>query len=631
LQFAYLPIGILHDKIALPWRGIQEQLRMQTRRALERLAAFDIALAAISLFLTTSREAKKARADARRALAADPGNSSAWRKLGDAMMRLKRYKKAIASYDRALALAPDRLPIWRKRGAAMQAIGRPDIAIRPRNANEWAMHAGRLWVSKRFAEAAEASNRAHELDPLNVAVERVGIHSRLFACDWRRRDEDKKRVTDGLNSGQNIIDPFFHRALCDSESESFILAKMWARRFQGNRAAWNGPVYRHDKIRIAYISTDFYDHVVSDVIVGCFEHHDRARFETTAISLGPNDGSDMRHRLEAAFDRFVDMRGKTVDQVAATLRELEIDIAVDLNGQPNAEHTRAFAYRPVPLQVNFLGYPGTKGAPFFDYIIADPILIPDEHRAFYVENIAYLPNTYMPTDRKRPIATKTPSRIEEGLPETGFVFACHHPAHKLSPEMFDIWMRLLRLVDGSVLWLRANSSAVINLRREADLRNVAPERLVFAPHKPQSADHLARLRLADLYLDALPYNAHSSATDALWAGLPVLTCLGRTFAGRVGAGLLHAVGLPELATTSLAEYEALAVTLAGNPEQLAAIRARLMRNRDIEPLFDTAGFARDLESAYIMMWQRYQRGERPEGFSVPKRPATHPKIDDSGV
>jgi predicted O-linked N-acetylglucosamine transferase (SPINDLY family) len=418
-------------------------------------------------------------------------------------------------------------------------------------------------------------------------------------------------------AGLPLITPLNHRAICNSEAEHLILARLRAKTFpRPVKPLWSGEIYRHDKIRIAYISTDFRDHVVADAIAGCFEHHDKTRFETTAISLGPNDGGAMRRRIEAAFDRFIDVRAMGDAEVAAMLRQLEIDIAIDLNGYTGEPRTGILARRPAPVQVNYFGYPGTMGVPFIDYIIADPWLIPEEHRVHYSEQVVYLPHTYLPSDRKRPVPTNTPSRAEAGLPATGFVFACLHNAFKIGPEMFEIWMRLLHGVENSVLWfLEDNGSVSFNLRREAKMRGIAPERLVFAPRKPLP-DHMARLRLGDLFLDTLPYNAHTSASDALWAGLPVLTCRGDTFPGRVAAGLLHAIGLPELATASLAEYEDLARTLAQDPERLAAIRSKLMRNRDTEALFDTARFTRDLESAYRAMWERQQTGLPAASFAI---------------
>ena len=358
---------------------------------------------------------------------------------------------------------------------------------------------------------------------------------------------------------------------------------------------------------------------VADVIAGCIEHHDRTRFETIAISLGPDDGSKMRRRIESAFDRFIDVREMSDAQVAAMLRELEVDIAVDLNGYSGEKRTGILARRPAPVQVNYLGFPGTMNASFMDYIIADKTVIPEENRVYYSEKVIHLPYTCFSTDRERPIAQNTPSRTEAGLPPSGFVFACHNAPHKIGPEVFDIWMWLLRTVDGSVLWLKSMSPlAMTNLRHEAQARGVAPGRLVFAPRLPTATDHLARLRLADLFLDTQPYNAHATASDALWAGLPMITCPGNSYPSRLAASLLYAVGLPELVTASLEQYKELARTLAQDPEKLAALKAKLLRNRDTEPLFDTIGFTRNLEKAYTAMWERQQAGLPPTGFDVPR-------------
>jgi predicted O-linked N-acetylglucosamine transferase (SPINDLY family) len=298
------------------------------------------------------------------------------------------------------------------------------------------------------------------------------------------------------------------------------------------------------------------------------------------------------------------------------LREQEIDIAIDLNGYTGDARTGILSRRPAPVQVNYLGYPGTMGAPFIDYIIADRMVIPEENRVQYSEQIVYMPHAYQANDRRRRVAEKTPSRAEAGLPETGFVFACFNNTHKIGPEIFSIWVRLLQQTEGSVLWLfEDNALAADNLRREAAARGLAPERLVFAP-RMKPPEHLARTRLADLFLDTLPYNAHTTASDALWMGLPVVTCPGKTFPARVAASLLQAIGLPELVTHSLEEYEALARALARDPARLAALKGKLARNRDTEPMFDTARFTRYLESAYTTMWERHQTGLPPEAFAV---------------
>jgi predicted O-linked N-acetylglucosamine transferase (SPINDLY family) len=347
-----------------------------------------------------------------------------------------------------------------------------------------------------------------------------------------------------------------------------------------------------------------------------FERHDRSQFDVVGVSFGPDPDTPMRARLKRAFERFIDVRTLRDRDAAAKLRELEIDIAVDLNGFTDRARTGVFAQRFAPIQVNYLGYPATMGAPYIDYIVADPTIVPHEQREHYAENVVYLPNCYQINDATRRIDERTPARAEAGLPDRGFVFCSFNNNYKITPEIFDVWMRLLRDVDGSVLWLlEGNPPAPSNLRREAARRGIAAERLVFAPKMPL-AEHLARHRLADLFLDTMPWNAHTTASDALWAGLPVLTTIGTTFAGRVAASLLRAVGMDELVTRSLDEYEALALALACDPVRLADVRQRLARNRDTHPLFDTDHGRRTIESAYAEMHARWQRGEPAASFAV---------------
>jgi predicted O-linked N-acetylglucosamine transferase (SPINDLY family) len=364
------------------------------------------------------------------------------------------------------------------------------------------------------------------------------------------------------------------------------------------------------------VSADFRDHPVSSLAAGLFEAHDRSRFETYGLSFGPDDPGEMRSRLKAAFDRFVDVQDRSDLEAANILRELEVDIAVDLMGLTANSRPGIFAARASPVQASYLGYAGTTGAGYIDYLIADRFVIPpDQHRCFS-EKVAYLPDSFQANDAKRRISERTPSRAEAGLPEHGFVFCCFNNAFKITPDLFGIWMRLLAATEGSVLWLSAGGSARDNLCREAQRRGVSPERLVFAPKMPRMEDHLARYRLADMFLDTLHFNAHTTASDALWAGLPVLTCAGTTYAARVAGSLLHAIGLPELITDSLDAYEALALKLTREAALLASFRHRLARHRGAFPLFDTARFTRHLESAYAAMWERQQRGEPPESFAV---------------
>jgi len=376
------------------------------------------------------------------------------------------------------------------------------------------------------------------------------------------------------------------------------------------------PPSSRKKLRLGYLSGKLHVHPGAHLLVGLVEHHDRERFELIAYGFDRDDGSALRRRLVSAFDRFVDIYEMREQDAARLIHADAVDVLVDLHGFTPDGRAKILAYRPAPLQVNYLGYPGTMGADFIDYIIADRFVIPPDQQSFFSEQIVYLPDCYQCNDDKREIAEHTPSRADCGLPEKGFVFCCFNGTYKIAPDFFDIWMRLLRALPGSVLWLfEANKLVRANLEREAKARGVAPERLVFAPRLPQ-AEHLARHRLADLFLDTLPYNAHTTTSDALWAGLPVLTCTGDTFAGRVAGSLLRAIGLDELITASPREYEALALQLARDPERLARLRARLMQNRRTHPLFDTERYTRHLEAAYLRMHELRKSGQPPAGFSI---------------
>jgi protein O-GlcNAc transferase len=416
--------------------------------------------------------------------------------------------------------------------------------------------------------------------------------------------------------------PFAFLAVCDDPQLHHDLAKAYVR----NKAPLPAsPLWRQrrarDKIRIGYLSADFREHPVSYLIAEVIELHDRSRFEVFGISASANDGGEQRRRLEATFDAFVDVSAMTDTALARRIAEAEIDILVDLGGHTGDGRILALCHRPAPVQVTYLGYLGTSGAPFIDYAIVDAHVVPASDVHDYSEKLVYLPECYMCNDRKREIAERTPSRAECGLPEDGFVFCCFNNSYKINAPVFDIWMRLLRAVPGSVLWLRAdNNWARASLQREATARGVAPQRLVFAERVGSNSEHLARHRVADLFIDTLPYNAHTAASDALWVGLPVLTCTGRSFAARVAGSLLHAIGLPELVTGSLPEYEAIALRLATYPVELRALRDRLACNRSTHPLFDTPSWTSHLEAAYQEMWRLHCNGEPPRSFEAKAGP-----------
>lgn len=539
------------------------------------------------------KRAEEALASHERALHLNPDFAEAFTNRSDALRELKRVEEALAGYERALQLKPDLLNALENRGVALGSL-------------------------RRHEESAECYAKLLEVAPdYDYALGNM-IHSRLHCCDWRELPLHASRLDDCVNEGKRAILPGSFLAVSESPAAHLQCARIFAADIypESPKPLWQGERYEHDKIRVAYLSTDFHNHATAYLMIELFEGHDRQRFETTAISWGPQVQDEMRERLLRCFDRFVDVRAMSDRSVALLLRELEIDIVVDLKGFTFGCRTEILAHRAAPIQVNYLGYPGTLGANYIDYILADAHVIPPQHQGHYAEKVAYLPDCYQPNDSKRVIAERTPSRGEVGLPEQGFVFCCFNNNYKITPEVFDIWMRLLTRVPGSVLWLFEGNAAVSrNLLREAAARGVAPERLVFAP-RMKLPDHLARHRLADLFLDTLYVNAHTTASDALWAGLPVLTRRGNGFAGRVATSLLHAIGLPELVADSLEEYEALAFELATRPDKLAAIRAKLASNRSTQPLFDAERFRRHIEAAYVAMWEQYRRGEPPKSFAV---------------
>lgn len=524
----------------------------------------------------------------------DPGNSKAHLNLGNALLLMSRPGEALGCYDRVLSLDAHDVTALYNRGDASHALNRHE-------------------------EAARSFDAVLELDPHRDYAQGQRVQSRLKCCDWTGYDEYTTSLVESVAGGARAVTPFPFLAVADSTALQLACARHFvADRCPPRAALWTGERYGHPKIRVAYLSGDFHDHATAYLMAGIFETHDRERFETTAISLGPDDGGAMRARLERSFDRFVDVRNQSDRDVARLLKDLQIDLAVDLKGFTNGARPDILACRPAPVQVNYLGFPGTMGADYIDYILADRCVLPQQSQDHYSERVAYLPFCYQANDRKRVIGERIPSRAELGLPEKGFIFCCFNNSSKLTPRMFDTWMRLLKAVEGSVLWLFHDNEAVIrNLSREALERDVAPERLIFAPRVPVE-EHLARQRVADLFLDTLPYNAHTTASDALWAGLPVLTCPGDSFAARVAASLLQAVSLPELIATSLADYENRALALASQPALLAGLRSRLAANRDRCPLFDTQLYCRHLESAYTVMWQRAERGEPPVTFAVPE-------------
>jgi len=540
---------------------------------------------------------------------------------GNVLANMGRIQDAFAAFDKALTLKSDLAEAWLGRGnifsginlnEALAAYGEA-LKIKPQLAEAW-QGSGLIYEGlTRYQDAVAAYDRALACKPDIKYTQGQRLFAKMRNWDWSDVQTETSRLLAELRGGHPVARPFVMLALSSSAADQQACSQQYVRQAHpaSKRPFWRGERYSHDRIRVAYLSSDFREHAVSRLIAGMLEHHDRARFETAAISFGADDGSAMRSRLVKAVDHFVDVRTKSDREIAALIHSMEIDIAIDLMGFTTGARFNVFAMRPAPVQVNYLGYPGTLGARYVDYIIADELIIPRDQHVFYTEKVAYLPHTYQANDVARPIPDGSPSRQALGLPQTGFVFCNFNNSYKITPILFDIWMRLLKQIDGSVLWLLENSpSGVENLKREAQQRGVAPGRLIFAP-RTSLEDHLARQRLADLFLDTLPYNAHTTASEALWVGLPVLTCLGSTFAGRVAASLLTAVGLPEQIVYSLRDYEDRALTLASEPALLASIKSRLGQNRATHPLFDTARFTRDIEALYTTMWQGSHEGQFP--------------------
>ncbi len=582
-----------------------------------------------------------------RLLQLQPNDAEALAHRGVALLRLGRADQAVASLDRAFALRPDLLSVLNNRTSVLIETGRLEEALAcgrlalqaaPADADALNNQAEALRLLQRHDEVAACLSRLLERSPgYDYALGNL-VFSRRHDCDWEGLEALERGLRRELEEGRRAALPMCLLAIMDVPelqlrgARGYVAHKYPARDptpltlpgssapaapavSAGTHAAAPG------RLRVAYVSGDFGEHPVALSLVGVLEQHDRERCEIIGVSLRSHGETPFTRRLVSAFDRLIDARGMSDRQLAAHLRALPVDIAVDLCGFTHGMRLGVFAHRPAPVQVSYLGYAGTLGAPYIDYLLADDVVVPPGAECWYAEQIVRLPHCYLPMDDRRESAVSAPSRAAAGLPDQGLVLCAFTNTYKISPAMFDIWMRLLAAVPASVLWLRADrAQAVENLRREAGRRGVSPDRLVFAPRVAAMPEHLARQSLADLFLDTLPYNAHSTACDALWSGVPVLTCAGRGFAARVAASALTAAGLPELITHSLEEYERRALELAAAPERLAALKARLLAARARAPaqvpLFDVSGYARALEAAYRRMAERSRQGAPPASFAL---------------
>lgn len=569
----------------------------------------------------------EARGLAGQAAAADPGNAEAWLNLGRCLEADKDFPAALEAYDRALAIKPDYPEAWSNRGnvdmaqthyeAALDAYERA-VALKPDFPEALTNLAIALNRLNRPAEAIPPIDRAIALKPRLPHAYGVRLQAKMSLCDWSSYDTDSAAVIRSVADGEPGVFPFTFLGLPSDPALQQRCAESYAAGKYPPVAAPAFPPPEADrkKLRIGYFSADMHRHAIGYLTAGLFEQHDRDRFEIHCFSFGPPSTDVMRRRIQAGVDRFHDVHDKNDTDICDLSRRLGIDIAVDLTGYTGNERTGIFVPRAAPLQVNWLGFPGTMGTPVMDYIIADPVIAPPEHFPYFTESVVHLPHSYQSTDNRRQISDRVFSRAELGLPQNGFVFCSFNNNYKLTPDVFAVWMRLLRQAPGSVLWLlESNSGISAALRQSAAKHGIARERIVFA-QRMASPEHLARQPLADLFLDTFHYNAHTTASDALWAGLPVLTKIGNTFASRVAASLLRAANLPELITETTEDYAALALALAQNPVRLQAIRDKLIAQRDTCPLFDTPRFARGIEAAYRAIWDRHLRGLPPAAISV---------------
>ena len=561
-----------------------------------------------------------------RALVLRPNAYEALFTLGNVLLHLDRNGDADAVLATARALKPDSAPVLNSRGVALGAMNRHDDAlalfdealkVQPDYPEALGNRATALRRLNRLAESRDDLLRLAAMKPGDPDTEINLMVTQLALCDWSAYQSAMPRMREMFARGTAKVTPFESFLLLPSAKDQHAYATQYAARYiQARRESPTPPAC--GKIRIAYVSTDFFRHAVMHLLVGVLESHDRDKFHITAVALSERAPDAMRKRAQAAVDRFMVITEPDDARAAEQLRAEGFDIAVDIQGYTRDSRLGLFARGIAPVQVSYLGFTATLGGTFMDYILADHHVVPESERDCFTEQVVYLPDSYQPNDSRRPIAPTTLPRAAHGLPEKGIVFCCFNNPYKIMPPVFTVWMRILAAVPDSVLWLPAGGQEVeSNLRKEAHARGVDPARLVFAPRMPELADHLARLRHADLALDTQPYNAHTTNSDALWAGVPVIACRGDSFVSRVGVSLLHAVGLPELAVSSLVDYESLAIALGKDPARLAAVRQKLA-GRAAAPLFDTVRTTRHLEAAFATMHARRLRGLPPESFSVPQ-------------
>ena len=550
------------------------------------------------------------------ALTIDPSFIPVYANCGDVYGEMQEFKKSIDCYVKAIEGGYQSPQVFTKLGASYASLNLLDLALQS--------YQSALAIDPRFGNAivnsgcALLDKKLHNLahNAFSKALLSEGVYpylrglfqiNQMYIAQWNDFESQVSLILSDINANINCIRPFDFLALIDSPDGALKAAKMLVNDKYPNKEYVLDPINTNrpnKKIKIAYFSPDFLNHAGATLIAELIELHDRSKFEIYGFSFSADASDVYSKRLRASFDKFIDVSSLNDIEVANLSRSLNIDIAIDRNTHTKNNRLNIFSYRAAPIQVNFLGYPGTSGTDYIDYIIADHHVIPENNRVFFSEKIAYLQNSYQPNDRKKTISAKNFSRIDCNLPEHAFVYCCFNNIYKITPLTFKVWMSILSSTQGSVLWLLHESDlASENLKKEATICGVEPSRLIFAP-KIEHPEHLARQKLADLFLDTLPYNAHTTASDALWVGLPILTCAGNSFQSRVACSLLMSIGAPELITYNYDEYISLAIELAKSPTKLNAIKDLISQNKFTSPLFDSESYTKNLEELFIEMVAR---------------------------
>jgi len=523
--------------------------------------------------------------------ASDP---SVYNNRGNVLKELHQYYDAKKSYEQAIQLKPDQAASYNNLGNLLQELGFLDLAL-------------------------ENYTKVNEINASYIYLSGAILYLKILMCKWDNLESNRLNLIEKVHGNEKVALNFQMIALSGSLHSQKKVSEIY---FNSTFGVESIPypsrkITKTEKIRIAYFSADFREHAVSQLLVELIETHNRNNFEITAFSFGPETKDKMQLRLLETFDHFLDVRFKSDTEVVRLSREMGVDIAIDLNGGTAGNRIPVFANRAAPIQINYLGYPGTMGAQCFDYIISDATVIPVESQNYYSEKIIYLPNCYLPYDSTRQISKLEKDKADFELPSDAFVYCCFNASYKITPKVFESWMRILKATDGSVLWLSSqNQWATANLKRETEKRGINQNRLIFAEKLPSMADHLARQQLADLFLDTSPYNAHTTALDALWAGLPILTCPGESFASRAASSALRVIDMPELIADSLEHYESIAIELAKNPTKIKEIKEKIERNKFTSRLFDTKTYTSHLETAYKIIYERYHKDSLPEHIYI---------------